>query len=102
MAIEINGLPQSQSQSTSEKGQVDVARNEPSQPKQETGGSSATDTISLTETATSLQKLQSTLADLPVVDGDRVESIRQAVASGEYEVNPEAVADKLISFEADI
>ena len=33
MAIEINGLPQNQAQSSSEKGQVDVARSEPTSPE---------------------------------------------------------------------
>jgi negative regulator of flagellin synthesis FlgM len=37
---------------------------------------------------------------VPAVDGKRVEQFRQAIADGSYQVDADAVADKLANFEA--
>ncbi|HEC11730.1 MAG TPA: flagellar biosynthesis anti-sigma factor FlgM [Acidiferrobacteraceae bacterium] len=68
----------------------------------ETGQSSAADTVSLTETASQLQQLESELASLPVVDTNRVEAIRQSIQSGSFEVDANRVADRLTSLESDL
>jgi len=47
-----------------------------------------------------LRKLESTLAQLPVVDRQRVEATRQAIADGSYRVDPARVAEKLLAFES--
>ena len=101
MAFEINGLnhTQTQSQSSSDAKQVDVARGEASNAQAETGTPSTTDTVSLTDTATRLQSLENTLSNLPVSDPQRVESFRQAILNGSYEVNPQSVAEKLMNVE---
>ena len=102
MAIEINGLPQSQTQTAAERQQVDVGRGEPSAPEQETGNSTSADTVSLTDTASNLQKLENTISELPVVDSGRVESIRQSIASGDFEVNAESTAENMLRFEEEL
>lgn len=56
--------------------------------------------MSLTDTAARLRKLESTLAQLPVVDRQRVEATRQAIADGSYRVDPARVAEKLLAFES--
>ena len=57
------------------------------------------DTVQLTDSARALQELEKALADAPVVDSKRVDEIRQAIASGTYEVDAERVAQKLIDLE---
>jgi negative regulator of flagellin synthesis FlgM len=47
-----------------------------------------------------LQEFINALLRLPVIDFDRVEAIRQAVADGTYQVDTERTAAKLIQFEA--
>lgn len=95
----VTGFSTAQSQRSSEGSKVEVARAEPSVAQQETGSSAAVDSVSLTDTAARLQKLESSIAELPVVDAERVERIRNAIASGEYEVNPERIADKLLDLD---
>lgn len=60
-------------------------------------GKSATaaeqDKVSLSTTASSLMAAG---AD-PAFDAEKVERIKQSIADGSYKVNPEAIADKLIS-----
>ena len=49
-----------------------------------------------------LQQMQKTLNTASTGNESRVESLKKAVASGEYKVNSEAVARKMFSFEADL
>ena len=62
----------------------------------------ASDSVSLTDAAARLQRLEAALADHPVVDKQRVADIRQALADGTYQTNPERVADKLLALERDL
>ncbi len=102
MAVEINGLSQTQTQHSSDNQKVSVGRNDASAPKQETGGSTAQDTVTLTDTAAGLSNIHNTAAQLPVTDSNRVEALRQAIADGSYEVDAERVADKLVQAESDL
>jgi negative regulator of flagellin synthesis FlgM len=67
--------------------------------QQETGPSSTKDTVSLTQAGSQLNQLENTISKLPVVDTQRVESIKQSIASGSFEIDSARVADKLLNFE---
>ncbi len=43
-----------------------------------------------------LQKLEQLVAQTPVVDSGKVDEIKQAISQGQFQVNPEKVADGLI------
>lgn len=60
----------------------------------------AADSIKLTDTAAYLRKLENTLSALPVVDMQRTESIKKALAEGSFIIDPVRVADKLLDFES--
>lgn len=98
----VSGFVNSQSHKATEGSKVEVARTELSVEQQETGGSNAVDSVSLTDTAARLQKLETTIAELPVVDAQRVEDIRSSIANGEYDVNPERIAEKMLGFDAEV
>jgi negative regulator of flagellin synthesis FlgM len=102
MGIQINDLSHMQPQGAGDGGQVKVSRDEPNVAQQETGKPSTGDTVSLTDTAQQLRKLENTLSELPVVDSQRVEDIRAAIANGSYEVDPTRVAEKLINFDSQL
>jgi len=57
------------------------------------------DRISLTGEARQLQELEAQLASQPVVDSQRVEAVRSAVENGTFTINPERIAEKLMSLE---
>lgn len=99
MAIEITGLPTSKLHNADDGAKVDVARSEPTSAQLETGRPSTGDTVSLTDTASQLRKLENSLASLPVVDAQRVERVKQAIADGNFQIDPVQVADKMLSFE---
>lgn len=59
-----------------------------------------TDSVSLTNEAQQLQQMQKNLNSASTGNENRVESLKKAVANGEYQVNSEAVAKKMFSFES--
>jgi negative regulator of flagellin synthesis FlgM len=67
------------------------------------GDSTATQTgsdrVSLTGEARQLQELETRLASQPVVDSQRVEAVRSAVENGTFTINPERIAEKMMSLE---
>jgi negative regulator of flagellin synthesis FlgM len=57
----------------------------------------AADSVTLTSSARTLQKLADAIAASPVVDGARVDAIKGAVAKNTYQVDSQKIADKLIA-----
>ncbi|WP_421206424.1 flagellar biosynthesis anti-sigma factor FlgM [Aeromonas enteropelogenes] len=60
------------------------------------------DSVSLTNEAQQLQKMQQNLNAASTGNESKVERLKKAVASGEYQVNNEAVARKMFSFETNL
>jgi len=67
-------------------------------PTNSAAGSMA-DSVSLTGEARQLQALEARIASEPVVDTQRVQAVRSAVENGTFTINPERIADKMISLE---
>ncbi len=65
-----------------------------------TPASKAGDTVTLTDSARSLQKIEEAVAKAPVVDTSKVAAIKQAISSGTYQIDAGRVADKLLQFES--
>lgn len=61
--------------------------------------SPAADSVSLTGEARKLQALEAEIASVPVVDTQRVESVRAAVESNTFPINPERIAEKMMGIE---
>ena len=57
------------------------------------------DQVTLTSSARSLQKLEEAISKAPVVNSDKVSSVKHSVNSGTYQVDAPRVADKLLQFE---
>lgn len=60
------------------------------------------DQVSLTDSARLLQKLGESVADTPVVDSQKVDSIKQAIADGSYQIDAGSIADKLLEIDRDL
>ncbi|GAA6131676.1 flagellar biosynthesis anti-sigma factor FlgM [Halopseudomonas sabulinigri] len=56
--------------------------------------------VSLSQQAQQLQAIEERLRELPEVDSERVNQIKQAIADGSYQVDSNRIADKLLSFES--
>jgi len=58
------------------------------------------DTVQLSEAAKALQNVEKRLADTPDVDSARVNKIKQDIESGNYQVNPDRIAEKMMQFDS--
>ncbi len=70
-----------------------------SQSDQASVASQTGDHVTLTTSARSLQKLSEAIAQAPVVNAEKVASVKQAVNGGTYQVDSGRVADKMLQFE---
>ncbi len=61
---------------------------------------SAADTVSLTGPAIALQKLSEAVSKAPVVNTQKVATVKQSVQNGTYQVDSGRVADKILQFES--
>ncbi|MEI2768465.1 MAG: flagellar biosynthesis anti-sigma factor FlgM [Nitrosomonas sp.] len=52
--------------------------------------------VHLSPNATKLQNIDSNLASGSVVNSARIQEIKQAISEGNFQINPEVVADKLL------
>jgi negative regulator of flagellin synthesis FlgM len=72
-----------------------------------TGGSNSapageTDSVHITQSARSLQALSQAVQDSPDVDTARVSAVQQQIESGNYSVNPDRIASRLLQLEQDL
>ncbi len=63
------------------------------------GSASNSDKVSLTSSASQLQQLEEHIASLPVEDAQRIAETKQALASGNYEVDAPSAANGLLEVE---
>lgn len=100
MSIDINSISSSVTPSrvNSSADDAKVAQEKPA--TADTGQSSTTDTVSLSDSAKQLGRLESSVSASPVVDTQRVEAVKKAISNGEYEIDPVKVASKLMQFES--
>ncbi|MDX1480728.1 MAG: flagellar biosynthesis anti-sigma factor FlgM [Woeseiaceae bacterium] len=67
----------------------------------ETSASGVRNSVTLTEQGQRLAELEKTLASLPAIDSERVAAVKADIASGNYKVDVENIADVLIATEAE-
>lgn len=59
------------------------------------------DSVSLTQSAQQLSQVQKKGVEAPV-NQDKVDKLKKAIQSGQYNINPESLARKIIALEAEI
>jgi len=60
---------------------------------------SSADQVTITGSGLALQKLAQAVASAPVVNTQKVASVKQAIQNGTYKVDAGSVADKILQFE---
>lgn len=97
MVSEVNGPSVGAINALDQRGtKIDKAAGVAGTPGANTQGA---DVVTLTDLAARLQKLTQSVANLPVADQAKVEAFRQSVADGTYQIDSQAVAEKLTALE---
>lgn len=76
-----------------------VKTDKPVLPAVKPAGAKLEDVVQLTDLGARLQELTQAVAAIPEVDHARVAQVRQALADGAYQIEPEVIADKLLAME---
>jgi flagellar biosynthesis anti-sigma factor FlgM len=100
MSIDIQGLPGGLVQNTGDSSQATQVPSQDRNPQAVTTQSQ--DTVNLTESATRLRHIEESLAELPVADPQRVESVQLQLATGTFSVDPESTADQMLEMERNL
>jgi negative regulator of flagellin synthesis FlgM len=58
--------------------------------------------VHLTGASRNLAALEQSVREMPAVDELRVSAVRQRLSSGDYKIDPQRVADRLLSIERDL
>ncbi|HFD32073.1 MAG TPA: flagellar biosynthesis anti-sigma factor FlgM [Gammaproteobacteria bacterium] len=74
-------------------------RNEAKQSSETENSSAQADRVTLTNTASRLQDIEQQLSNASSIDSARVAEVQSAIANGEYNVDSDRVADKMLAFE---
>ena len=62
----------------------------------------ARDSVSITPQAKQMNELQKKAADSPVLNQKKIAELKSAIASGDYKINPEKLAESIANFEFDL
>ena len=102
MGIEIKGNSGRPAQEALEAAKSQAAAPAKNQPR--AGGAArpsagGSDQLQLSNQAAQLQALEAQIANLPIVDTQRVQDVQRTLATGSFQIEPAQVADKLLTFE---
>lgn len=61
------------------------------------GSTPRQDSVSLSNTSSQIQALETSISEASGFDAGKVEAIKQAISEGKFKINPEQIADKLIN-----
>jgi negative regulator of flagellin synthesis FlgM len=61
-----------------------------------------TDSVHITASARSLAALSQAIQDTPDINTSRVAAVQQQIESGQYTVNPDRIASRLLQLEQDL
>lgn len=96
---DITNINSNRAQLNSNQSSSIKTRNEAKQSEQNEGSSTAGDRVTLTNTASRLKDLENQLNNSSSVDSARVAEVQNAISNGDYNVDADSIADKMLAFE---
>jgi len=96
---DITNINSNRAQLNSNQSSSVKSRNEAKQENNTESTSSIGDRVTLTDTASRLKDIEQQLNNTSSVDNARVAEVQSAISSGDYNVDADRIADKMLSFE---
>ena len=99
MANDITSINSNRSQMSQNQSASAKSRNEASQGNNSQNASATADLLTLTDTASRLKNIEQKLSNASSVDSDRIAEVQSAISNGDYNVDSDRIADKMMEFE---
>lgn len=96
---DITNINSNRSQLSSNQSSSVKSRNEATQSSQGDTSTSTGDRVTLTDTASRLQNIEQELNNASSIDSARVAEVQSAISNGDYNVDADRIADKMLAFE---
>ena len=96
---DITNINSNRSQLSSNQSSSVKSRNEAKQENQSATPSSMDDRVTLTNAASRLQNIEQQLSNASSIDSARVAQVQSAISNGDYNVDADRIADKMLAFE---
>lgn len=96
---DITNINSNRAQLNSNQASSVKSRNEAKQSSQNEDASSAGDRVTLTDAASRLKSIEQELNNASSIDNARVAEMQSAISNGEYTVDADRIADKMLDFE---
>ncbi len=71
-------------------------------PGTQPSGTDSSDNVSITESGRLLASASQAVQSSPEIDGSRVATLKQAIESGSYSINEDAIASRMLQIEQDL
>lgn len=96
---DITNINSNRAQLSSNQSSSVKSRNEAKQSNESESSSSAADRVTLTNTASRLKDIEQKLNSSSSIDNARVTEVQTAISNGDYNVDADRIADKMLAFE---
>ena len=96
---DITNINSNRAQLNSNQASSVKSRNEAKQSNESSSSSSDGDRVTLTNTAERLKNIENELNNSSSIDSARVEKVQSAISNGDYTVDADRIADKMLDFE---
>lgn len=96
---DITNINSNRAQLSSNQASSVKSRNEAKQSNESSSSSSDGDRVTLTNTAERLKNIENELNNSSSIDSARVEKVQSAISNGDYTVDADRIADKMLDFE---
>lgn len=96
---DITNINSNRAQLNSNQSSSVKSRNEAKESSSSENSAPQGDRVTLTNTASRLKNIEQQLNNASSVDNARVAEVQSAISNGEYKVNADRVADKMLAFE---
>lgn len=102
MPHDITGINSNKSSQLGDRSISSVKNSDESKKTADSGAASSPlmDKVTLTDTAAKLKALEAELTHQPMVNENKVKDMQNSIQSGNYKMDPERIADKMINFES--
>lgn len=101
MTNDISGINSSRpQQTTTQRSNAQSGQTNNANATEATRPTDTADKVSLTNTAEKLKALEKQLSQEPPVNEQKIAQVRAALENGDYQLDPEKIAEKILNFES--